>query len=445
MSSARRNWPRARPAALSRRHAAERLPAGAASGSCWSAAASCSAAPICAGPSRRRLAPGDRQLSRAARGRPGGPRRPRHRPLSRPEAAGEGRAGRRAPGAGVPRRHEALRAQLARSSWCRSTSAAAKSRPTLAKLGGRLWGRQKERGRAGRHRSGRPTCSSCRPPAASRPGIAFPADTEWQREFDASFPYHETPDQLTAIDAIKRDMQPAAADGPAAVRRRGLRQDRAGDAGGVQGGRRRLPGGRARADHGAGRAAPPHVHASGWPSFPFEIAALSRFCHARRQQREIIERPGRRLDRHRHRHAPPGAARRAVPQPGPGDHRRGAAVRRRGEGAAQGAAADGRRADDDRHADSAHAAHVAVGPARHLEPGNAAGGPPGRRDARRAVRRRADPPRGAAGAEPRRADLLRPQPRRRHRDRGHAAAADRARGPHRASATARCPSTSWSR
>ena len=41
---------------------------------------------------------------------------------------------------------------------------------------------------------------------ASRPGIAFPADTDWQQEFDASFPYHETADQLAAIDAIKHDM-----------------------------------------------------------------------------------------------------------------------------------------------------------------------------------------------------------------------------------------------
>ena len=50
-----------------------------------------------------------------------------------------------------------------------------------------------------------------------------------------------------------------------------------------------------------------------------------------------------------------------------------------------------------------------------------------------------------ARAESRRADLLRPQPRQRHRDCRPAAAADRARGPHRASATARCPRTSWSR
>jgi transcription-repair coupling factor (superfamily II helicase) len=40
-----------------------------------------------------------------------------------------------------------------------------------------------------------------------RPGIAFPPDTDWQREFDAQFPYQETPDQLTSIVEIKRDMQ----------------------------------------------------------------------------------------------------------------------------------------------------------------------------------------------------------------------------------------------
>src|SRR4029079_7664166 len=42
---------------------------------------------------------------------------------------------------------------------------------------------------------------------AAHPGLAFPPDTEWQKEFDAAFPYNETPDQLTAIAALKRDMQ----------------------------------------------------------------------------------------------------------------------------------------------------------------------------------------------------------------------------------------------
>ncbi len=42
---------------------------------------------------------------------------------------------------------------------------------------------------------------------ASRPGIAYPAeDSHWMAEFEAAFPYQETPDQLSAIDAIKADM-----------------------------------------------------------------------------------------------------------------------------------------------------------------------------------------------------------------------------------------------
>ena len=39
------------------------------------------------------------------------------------------------------------------------------------------------------------------------PGIVFPADNTWQREFEDSFPFDETPDQLTAIADAKRDME----------------------------------------------------------------------------------------------------------------------------------------------------------------------------------------------------------------------------------------------
>ncbi len=39
------------------------------------------------------------------------------------------------------------------------------------------------------------------------PGYAFEPDTPWQREFEDGFPYEETPDQLTAIEDIKRDME----------------------------------------------------------------------------------------------------------------------------------------------------------------------------------------------------------------------------------------------
>jgi transcription-repair coupling factor (superfamily II helicase) len=81
----------------------------------------------------------------------------------------------------------------------------AKSRPTLAKLGGRLWERQKDRVNEAVVDMAADMLE-LQAARSSRPGIAYPADTEWQREFDASFPYRETRDQLTTIDAIKHDM-----------------------------------------------------------------------------------------------------------------------------------------------------------------------------------------------------------------------------------------------
>ncbi len=38
-------------------------------------------------------------------------------------------------------------------------------------------------------------------------GFAFPADSDWQAEFEASFPYQETDDQLRCIEDVKRDME----------------------------------------------------------------------------------------------------------------------------------------------------------------------------------------------------------------------------------------------
>jgi transcription-repair coupling factor (superfamily II helicase) len=38
-------------------------------------------------------------------------------------------------------------------------------------------------------------------------GYAFPADTPWQTQFEDSFPYQETDDQLRCIDEVKKDME----------------------------------------------------------------------------------------------------------------------------------------------------------------------------------------------------------------------------------------------
>ena len=38
-------------------------------------------------------------------------------------------------------------------------------------------------------------------------GFAFSADTEWQKDFEADFPYEETEDQLRCVEEIKTDME----------------------------------------------------------------------------------------------------------------------------------------------------------------------------------------------------------------------------------------------
>ena len=38
-------------------------------------------------------------------------------------------------------------------------------------------------------------------------GYKFSKDTQWQREFEDEFPYEETPDQLTSLEEIKKDME----------------------------------------------------------------------------------------------------------------------------------------------------------------------------------------------------------------------------------------------
>ena len=51
--------------------------------------------------------------------------------------------------------------------------------------------------------------SSSSTPSASAGRPAFPRDGKWQLEFEDSFPYRETPDQLDAIEAVSADMEAA--------------------------------------------------------------------------------------------------------------------------------------------------------------------------------------------------------------------------------------------
>jgi transcription-repair coupling factor (superfamily II helicase) len=81
-------------------------------------------------------------------------------------------------------------------------------RPKLSTIGGRRWKRAKEEAES----SARDFAGELLRVQAARTatkGIAFPADTDWQREFEAQFPYEETEDQVSAIAATRRDMERA--------------------------------------------------------------------------------------------------------------------------------------------------------------------------------------------------------------------------------------------
>ena len=81
-------------------------------------------------------------------------------------------------------------------------------RPPLSKLGGTRW--QSMKAKVEQAVSDLATdLLRIQASRESQPGIAYPQDTHWQNEFEAAFPYTETPDQVTAVRDIKSDQQRA--------------------------------------------------------------------------------------------------------------------------------------------------------------------------------------------------------------------------------------------
>jgi len=83
---------------------------------------------------------------------------------------------------------------------------AGKVRPPLNTLGGTRWAKaRKDAERAVADLAAE--LLEIQAARETQPGHAFPPDTAWQREFEASFLYEETPDQWRAIEAAKRDQE----------------------------------------------------------------------------------------------------------------------------------------------------------------------------------------------------------------------------------------------
>ncbi len=79
-------------------------------------------------------------------------------------------------------------------------------KPSLDRLGGATWARTKTRVK----RALRDMTAELLKLYAERKmsgGVAFSADTPWQKEFDDAFEFNETPDQLKALEEIKRDLE----------------------------------------------------------------------------------------------------------------------------------------------------------------------------------------------------------------------------------------------
>ena len=80
------------------------------------------------------------------------------------------------------------------------------AKPALDRLGGTTWARTKSRVK----RSLRDIAQELLRLYAERkmhPGTAYSADTPWQKELEDSFPFEETPDQISAMTDIKRDLE----------------------------------------------------------------------------------------------------------------------------------------------------------------------------------------------------------------------------------------------
>lgn len=78
--------------------------------------------------------------------------------------------------------------------------------PRLDKIGSKGWSRTKERVKQSINELAGELVKiySYR---LKEKGFAFASDTQWQKEFEAKFPYEETEDQLYAIEEVKRDME----------------------------------------------------------------------------------------------------------------------------------------------------------------------------------------------------------------------------------------------
>ena len=95
---------------------------------------------------------------------------------------------------------------LERMDLVQSYRAVEGSHPALDRLGGTAWNTRKTRVRKSLEEMADKLLALYAERKTAK-GFAFSPDTNWQREFEDAFEFEETPDQLTAIGDVKRDLE----------------------------------------------------------------------------------------------------------------------------------------------------------------------------------------------------------------------------------------------
>ena len=244
--------------------------------------------------------------------------------------------------------------------------------PTLSKLGGKAWQNLKARARE----SVQELATELIALYAQRqqaPGTAYDLESEWLERLETEFPYRETEDQARAIEAVKEDLEAP----------RPMDRLVCGDVGF---GKTEVAVRAAFAAAMNGKQtlvlcpttilAEQHWNTfkARYRDFPVRVEMVSRFRKPAETKQILKDFAEGKIEVlvGTHRVSQP---RRDPEGPRPRHPRRGAALRRRPEGAAAQSPARGRRARALGDADPAHAAHVALGPARHLDHRDASRGP----------------------------------------------------------------------
>ena len=159
--------------------------------------------------------------------------------------------------------------------------------PPLSMLGDNRWGRAKKAAEAAVFDYAAKLLE-IQAERNARSGYAHPPDTPWQTEFESSFVYKETTDQLRAIQDTKSDMETDRPMDRLICGDVGLRQDRGRDPRGVQGGDGWQTGRHARARRPCWRSSISILFASAWPIIRSASNCCQRFL-PQREQREAVQ------------------------------------------------------------------------------------------------------------------------------------------------------------